>query len=244
MGLKAVVDNLDGLEESVSSLYVERNGKFWLDVDPVGGVELDDVSKLKNSLSAARAERDEAKTKLKPFSKIEDPEAALEALEKVKDMADWDPDKEVAEKVKAREAQLIKAHEADLAKANKRGENAEGQLKDVLVKNAAMEAIQAAGGKIKLLLPHVLQSVRMKQNDNGVYITEVVGEDGLQRIGDSQGNPITIPQFVDELKGSEDFDSAFNGTGSSGSGAGGEGRKQTTTTEKKTEADEAGFVTL
>jgi hypothetical protein len=47
----------------------------------------------------------------------------------------------------------------------------------------------------------------------------VVDGKGNPRIGDAQGNPMTIKQLVDELKQDPDFARNFEGSGSSGGGA-------------------------
>ncbi|GAG17847.1 unnamed protein product, partial [marine sediment metagenome] len=89
--------------------------------------------------------------------------------------------------------------------------------KNVLVKNACIEALNSAGGKAKLMLPVMERLVRMRK-DGEAYLAEVVNEKGEPRVGDSQGNPMTIPQFVEELKGMDDYSPAFDGSGSTGSG--------------------------
>ena len=55
MALELNVDTLDGLDDSVKGLYVERDGKFQLDVN---GIE--DVSGLKSALEHERTSRKKA----------------------------------------------------------------------------------------------------------------------------------------------------------------------------------------
>jgi hypothetical protein len=81
------------------------------------------------------------------------------------------------------------------------------------------KAIAEYEGSVDLLLPHVLQQTRMRMTDNGSFIAEVVDREGSPRIGDSQGNPMTIPQLVEEMKSSDSFARAFNSSGATGSGA-------------------------
>jgi len=246
MALKLVLESLDGLSEDIAAEYVEKNGKFNLDTIAANGLAVEDVSGLKSALEKERETGRKTIAKLKAFEGIDDPKAAKEALVKVEEMANWDPDKEVAEKMKARESQLIAANKKETAKITARVDSAEGQLKKVLVENAAVTALTDAGGRVKVMLPHVMQQVRMRESD-GQFIAEVIDDQGTPRVGDAQGNPMTIPQLVAEMKGNETFGVAFDGTGSTGTGAGGE---QTRTGKppqggKKTvQADAGGIIVV
>ena len=57
----------------------------------------------------------------------------------------------------------------------------------------------------------------MRQNDAGQFVVEVIDGDGNQRI-DAQGNPMTIPQLVDEMRASETFSRAFEASACSRDG--------------------------
>ncbi len=95
----------------------------------------------------------------------------------------------------------------------------------------ATSALADAKGSPKVLLPHIKANVRVMLEE-GNYVARVVDERGNVRIGDAQGNPMTIAQFVAEMKQDPDFARNFEGTGSSGGGAtkstaGGGGNRQT-----------------
>ena len=220
MALKLVLDSLDGVAEDVAKEYEEKDGKFVLQTEAAGGLAVEDVTGLKNALSAERKSVTDLKKALKSFDGIEDPKAALKAIKKVEEMADWDPDKATAERVEALKAQLVKAHQAELKAANDKAERMESQLKGVLVESAAIDALTKEGGRVGLMLPHVLNRVTMREAD-GKYIAEVLDENGNPAIGDGQGNPMTIPQLVTSMKGTDDYAAAFDGTGQSGTGADG-----------------------
>lgn len=221
MALKARLESLEGLSEQVAAEYVEQEDKtFLLNVEATGSMELSDTTGLKSALGKERAAAKAALEKLQKFADL-DPKAAQEALAKVKEMADWNPEKEVAEKVKAREAQLIGRHEAEKAEMLKATKEMESQLEHNLITAVLTDAITAAGGSPKLLLPHLRQYVHMRKVDGGKYIAEVIDGEGNQRIGDSAGNPMLMTQLVEENKNDSDFAGGYKGTGSSGSGAGG-----------------------
>jgi hypothetical protein len=218
MALRLVLDDLDGLPDDVAKEYVERDGKFYLDWVEADGLRVEDVGGLKTALEKERQLARESVARLKKYEGIDDPAAARDALRKVGEMADWDPDKEVSERMKAREKQLLEQHQRDTRVLEDKLENAESQLERNLIIAAATEALQKAGGRIHLMLPHVLGNVRMRRTDEGAYLAEVVDEGGTPRVGDSAGNPMTIPQLVEEMRGRDEFTAGFDGTGQSGTG--------------------------
>lgn len=84
MKLKAVLESLDGLDDTLKGLYTERNGKFYIDAE---GVEFEeDVKALKNALQRERDGKKSLTEQLKAFEGIGDPEKALEALNKLNKM--------------------------------------------------------------------------------------------------------------------------------------------------------------
>ncbi len=226
MALVAMLDSVDALSEELRKEYKKRDdGKWVLEVTPVGGLELSDTAGLKTALGKERANAKTAAEKLVAFGEL-DPAAAKAALAKVKEMADWDPEKKVAEKVQAREKQLIEKHEAAVAALEKERDSVSTELQRNLITNTAITALQSAKGSVKLLLPHVERQAKMRRTETGQFAVDVIGADGNPRVGDSAGNPMTIAQLVEELKGSKDFAAAFEGAGATGSGtAGGGGTK-------------------
>jgi hypothetical protein len=243
MALKLIVDTLDGMPEDVAKEYVEKEGKFHLDTISVDGLAVEDVSALKGALEKERKAARDLSAKVKSFEGL-DPEAARDALKRIEELGD---DAEIQKKIeagmKSREAQLLKKHEQELKTASDRSGHLERQLKEILVDAAVTEALAAAGGRAKLLLPHVRTQVRMRETEDGRFLAEVVDEDGNPRVGDGQGSPMTIPQLVEELKGSSDFQAAFDGTGNTGTGKEGGGR-DAGGSGGKSEHEDAGFEIL
>lgn len=80
MGIKAVLENIDGLEESLAALYVKNDetGKYTLDVE--GGIP--DVTALVKALGNERDSVKDYKNKIKQYDGI-DPVKAREALDKI-----------------------------------------------------------------------------------------------------------------------------------------------------------------
>lgn len=222
--LRAILESVEELSEVLRKEYTEQTsgpltGKFLLDVEAVGGVELRDTEALKGALGRERENARLAAEKLKQFDDL-DPIQAREALKKVDEMRDWNPEQKLQEGIKAREAQLLTKHSESLSTKQVEVDGLTSQLEKVLIINAATLAISAQKGNPKLLLPHVLAQTRMRKSDNGQFIVDVIGDDGIARVGDASGGAMSIPQLIEEMKGQDDFSVAFAGSGASGSGAG------------------------
>jgi hypothetical protein len=246
MGLKAYLETLDQLPEALKEFYVEKDGKFILDAE---GVE--DVSGLKSALSKERTARATAETKLnaseakvRAFTEagITDPVQTAESLKKLAELSSFDPNKE-AEKIAetkylAREKQLIQKHQAEVDGAIKKAEKVFVQLKTVMVDAVATKAIADAKGAVELLLPHIQNRARLRE-DGERFFVEVLDEAGNPKIGDSSGNLQTIDQLVAEMKASSVFGRAFEASGASGSGGPGDGGRPKGSTSSKTMTREA-----
>jgi hypothetical protein len=221
MPLKAVVDDVTSLPETQRSLYVERDGKHFLDVEGVDGYSLEDVSGLKTTFGKEMAKRKQFETELKRFKDI-DPDKAREALATLESLGDLDQikdvDKVVAERFKIRERQLREQYDPQLAdrdgKINRLTKNIEGLLIDA----AASQALAEAKGSVELLLPHVQRNTRVRETENGGHVVEVIDKDGNARIANSKGDLMTIKDLVQEMRKSEAFGRAFDGSGQSGGG--------------------------
>lgn len=81
------------------------------------------------------------------------------------------------------------------------------ELEAMLAASEARLAIQAAGGSAKLLLPVVLPQLAVRREGGRVRIA-VVGEDGRERVANT-GAPLTVAQFVLELKQDKELAGAF-----------------------------------
>jgi hypothetical protein len=218
--LKPFYEKKEDIPENLQDFYVEQqDGKFWLDSD---GFE--DVGGLKTALSKERQAAREAATALKAFKDagIDDPTQVTDLVARLEELSKLDPSKEadkiVKEKVEALKKQLLTEHQKDLQKHIKENEELSAQLSKVLIDASALSAISEAKGAPELLLPIIHQRTRMRRNEQGVFVAEVLDATGTPRIGDSNGNPMTVKQLVDELRGSDIFGRAFEGNDQRGTG--------------------------
>jgi hypothetical protein len=97
MGLKAVIDSIDGLPEPVAELYVQSGDKFVLDIDDVDSHPT--VSGLSNTVKAVRTEKKDLE---KNFQELQAKIAGID-LDKIKDVDLDDYANQVAELKKLRD---------------------------------------------------------------------------------------------------------------------------------------------
>lgn len=222
MAIKSILDNLEGVEESHKPLYKESNGKYILDVEPVGGYALEDVSGLKNALQSERATRQKEAQRLKAFGD-KDPEAvraALEELESLKGQT-GDLDSKAAALAESKVKQIVEKHQRELATFGETHKTLRSKLETVMVDQNLASAIRGAGGDestVRVLMPHLKGQVRLREID-GDYVPEVIDPStGHARIGDSQGSLMNLSQLVGEFKNDPVFSGTFPGSGRSGGG--------------------------
>lgn len=221
MALKAILDNLDGVDESVASLYTESNGRYFLNVEPVDGFALEDIGGLKSSLAKERKNARDANAKLQRFGDI-DPEIAQDAVSMVGDMDNWTSDDKVREQIASREKQLTTKFAKELENMNSELATVRSQLENQLIHNTAMEALSEYGGNSQLLMPHIKAQTKLELID-GKYVAQVIDENGAPRVSMKQGSmdSMTVQELVSSMRDSETFAPAFAGSGATGSGTSG-----------------------
>lgn len=212
-----------------------KDGSFILDVTPTDGLALENVTGLKKTVETLRVSQKDLTNSVKAgetalaaekakFTGI-DPEQAREAIGKIDDIKNWDGEKKIAEAVKSVETkhtqmleELNKKHKEVVTGLEATVTSTQGQLHEEIVTSKITRAIHEADGNVELLLPHVKSQVRMAKNSDGKFIPEVTYANGTPRIGDNEGNPMTVSQLVAEMKDKDTFASAFKGVNSTGSG--------------------------
>ena len=217
--LKTRVESLEAVPEAYRGAYEEQDGKYVLNTEADGDFELIDSSPLKGKLSTLRKRADDLQGRLGELDKFEglDPDAAREALEKVKnwDGENLDFNEEMQRKLKSQKDQMAAKFQEELGKASARSEKLTGKLTRTLVDNAAIIAIKELEGDAELLLPHVRSRVHViEENDDfKPVVLDELGEPAY----DGEGNNVSIKSYVKGLQ--KKFPGAFKGAGSTGSGS-------------------------
>ncbi len=217
MALKAMLTTLDGVPEAMKGLYVERDGKFYLDVDQESAEEAF-AGGLKRNRDQALREAREAKAKLAAYDGIDPVEhqrlkdAAAEA-ERKKATAEGD--------FKALERQMAEKHQQEIgAKDGKIGKLTTALERRLKEANLAT-ALNKAGVRPEFADLLQLKGVRfiaVKETEDD-FEPIVVQDDGkTPRILDGQGTAMNVDQLVEKVLKVQ-YPDAFTGTGSSGGGA-------------------------
>ena len=203
--LKFQLDTLDGVDESVKTMYTEKDGKFFLAVD--GLPQQEDVSGLKSKVEELLGEKKAAETARKQ-AEAQALQAHEEALKKSGDVEGME--KSWSTKFSAREAELTAQLENQTA-------SLQGQIRDLTVGRTATEIATtlAVPGSAKALLPHIESrlSVEIREGKPTVVVLDQSGK--------------LSAATLDELKAEFTSDPAFGPliAGSRASGGGAEGHR-------------------
>lgn len=205
MALKFQVDSLEGVDESVKALYVEKDGKFVLGIE--GLPQPEDVSGLKAQMATLLSEAKEAKRLKKEaedLAQAEREEAArksgnVEELEK-----SW------LEKYNRREAELNGMLESERGTLS-------NQIRDLTVGRTATDIASslAIPGSAEALLPHIERRLSVEQRD-GKPVVVVLDKEGKLSAS-------TLDELKAEFANNAAFAPLIAGSKASGGGAGGAG---------------------
>ncbi len=206
MTLKFQLDSLEGVDESIQALYVEKDGKFVLGIE--GLPQPEDVSGLKSKVQELLDEKkaEAEKRKAAEDQARMDREEALRKSGNVEEL-----EKSWSEKYARREAELT----GQLESTNS---TLQGQIRDLTVGRTATEIATtlAIPGSAKALLPHIERRLSVEQRDGKptVVVLDAAGK--------------LSAATLDELKAEFTNDPAFGpliaGSKASGGGAGGAGK--------------------
>lgn len=240
MGILIVADSAEDLPEGLrASAKQTENGKYQVTALPEGwGVE--NVKGLRNSLGSERSVRKLLSDKLSEFGwklseagdkwtneglSPSDARGAVEAVASGKVKSS----KEI-EDYKAEIAKAAEAREKGLSAARDRYRQ---QLERELVEKAAIAAISKHGGakSLRVLMPLVKDAAKVEESADGSLRVVLYGEDGKQRFSvksGAAGAPMDLDEWVEELRGTQDFKPLFEAKQAGGSGSssqsGGTGR--------------------
>lgn len=211
MTLKAVVDSLDGVDQSIRSFYKpgegELEGKHVLQVESAEGLQLAPVTKLQNALQSARQERDQLKGQMKQFVDeegnpldISQMRNAIEELEKLKKSGDGSEKlKQLEESLKqqyaTREQTLAEKHKKESEQHQQLIGDLKTQLQARMLESDASKAISEHGGIPEVLMPHIQAHVKSE---------EVDGPDGKKQLRFSVVDPATGAKRFSTRPGSSD----------------------------------------
>lgn len=228
--LKAIVTDINTVDEAHRPFYVEKDGKHVLNVTPVDGFELDDVKGLKSALGAERNIKAQLEAKLKPYEGL-DASASRQAMEALAAFGELTPAKakeavETAARLSAidpkNEAERLAAEKITQATTTLQGQFGvrEKELTDQIA------ALQAAGKGLTeqletLMVGNAIKSELATLNPvddardalellasksirtsvkDGKIVVEVLDAAGNPRIKDHHMTPFTVADLLAEIK--------------------------------------------
>ena len=237
MVMKAIVSDINSVDESLRSHYKEVNGRHVLDVEPAevkgdNGTSsyyaLEDTHGLRSALQKERATARTAQSALDKFADLDAStvRGSLAELETLRGQ-NGDLEEKAATLAQGKIDQLVTKHQTDLDASTQSNTKLRGTVEDLMIDRSLAEAIRKNGGDegtVTLLMPHIKGQVALREVGDSLY-TEVVDKTTKEpRIGDSTGAPMSLEQLVVEFRNSETFSSAFPGTGNTGGGTGSSGK--------------------
>lgn len=196
--LKYELENLDGVEESVKSLYEEKDGKYVLKIEGIPQPQQHSDEGLRKKVDELLAEKKAEQQKRKEAEE----QAALEHARKKGDIDALE--KSWGEKFTARETELLNEKKS-----------LEAQVYKLTVGSKATElaAKLAVPGSDSVLLPHISNRLQVETVDGEIKI----------RVLDLQGKPsaLSIEDLEKEFRANEAFKPLIRASNASGSGASG-----------------------
>jgi hypothetical protein len=234
MSLKREVGKLEEVDEKHRDLYVERNGKFYLDAE--------DANDLTSALEKERKARRDAEKAAKDFKDKYgdlDADAAREALalkqeleeKKLKDAGEFD------KALEARVSKMREDHKKEREKLEGEVKTKDSRLSELLIDSALRDiALKPEIGVLPKAISTVVKLAKdvWKLDKDG----KPVAMSGTEQIYGKDGGPITMAEWVSNLKTDHDYlfgqpsgGGAAN-TGNTGTGSAGKKRSQMSTKEK------------
>jgi hypothetical protein len=205
MTLKFQLDSLEGVDESIQTMYVEKGGKYVLNIE--GLPQPEDVSGLKSKVQELLDEKkaaDKARKDAEEQARLDREEAArksgnVEELER-----SW------SEKYARREAELNGMLESERGTLST-------QIRDLTVGRTATDIASslAIPGSAEALLPHIERRLSVEQRD-GKPVVVVLDKQGKL-------SAATLDELKAEFANNTAFAPLIAGSKASGGGASGAG---------------------
>ncbi len=212
---KTMIEERDARKSSEKSLKEFKKQLDGLDLDSLKDIDLDEY---KNNLVDLEKFKKEQTTKNK--KKLKDKEEWEKLEKQLQDQNKLDIDNVHDSYTKKIDSYKTKLEEVTSTKDKELGSmltSLESYLKDKEI----ISALAEAKGNVPVLMPHVSKFVKVVKDSTGDFASRVIDAAGTTRITDT-GSPMTISDFVTELKEKPEFkgDGLFaKDTQSGGSGA-------------------------
>lgn len=223
---------LEALKTKGAERTAEENTEFEVLLTKALEAEQNTEQQLKYSEAYVKQLRDEAAKARIKAKQLEEEKAKYDGVD-LEELNNWKKEREEAEKRKMEEKgefskmreQLIELHKSDLAKVQSavveketRISTLESELnKTILANEVSNAAAVAKAWNPRLVEMVVMQNARIDILENGQRVVRVLDPDGSIKIDVKSGQPMTIPQYIERMKNSDEYASLFAGARVGGS---------------------------
>jgi len=239
MALKAFYSTQDEVPEALREQYVEAKvgdkSIFKLDVEQVGGWDLQDIAGLTSTVGRLK----EQTPRLKAFEDLSlsptDLRTTIDELATLRESggkSESERNTRLLQDIDGLKTGRDKGITDATAPLQTRVDALVNQLENILVHTALTESIAKAGGgeALELLRPALARFVQTSTDDDTNEMRAlVIDDEGHPRIGGDL-LPFTFDALVDEKKQLPAFAPAFVGSGQSGRGTDGDGERKNQST--------------
>lgn len=210
MGLKYVIDKLEDVAEASRGLYVQRDGKFYLDVD--GVVPKERVDEFRNNNIELQKQLDKYKN-IDPtkYAELKQIQQEIEEGKLIKEG-------KLEEVVNLRVGNMKTTYEGQLNDANTALANANRQLETLMIDNVVRAEATKAGVVATAVDDVILRAKTTYVIEKGVPVPKANGEVVYGKDGKT---PMPISEWMTGLRGTAGH--LFQGSTGSGAGGGGKG---------------------
>lgn len=210
--LKNTLSSLEEIDESLHGAYVPGEDGSG---NTVYLLQTEDNVGLKTALDRERSNAQTLAAKLESFKKANVTVERFRQLESENRVL-RDQSQKGSSDLEAVKSEMATHYDEKISELQANRDILLRALNDHVVVNSARQAIMQEKGNPHLLTDIVCKSLKMKEMPNGQFVAVVVNADGQERMGDMHGNPMTVEQFVRELKKKDEYATAFAGKKISG----------------------------
>lgn len=238
--LPAIVNSADDIPSGMQDHYTQQDdGTFLLEVQPIQGHALEDVTGLKRSLDSEQTRFNRAHsflTKVLGFewnaekSRYEGDDFDLDDLrqaqKRLEELEKIDPAKEADKLAEEKARQMAQSMERKLKREQEAIREERDalltQLEQEMITREATQAIAGANGSVDLLLPLVEREAYLERGEDGSMRVLLKDPKGGHRLTMEKGEtgPMTLTERIQELSADPTFKRAFDGINRSGGGTG------------------------
>ena len=218
MALKAKIKDLSEVGEAEQALYKKTEDGYVVEIEPVDGFDLQNISSLKNALTVLKGENEQVKTTLKSFGEL-DPKEVLKKLDRYEQLKDMNPEKIKKELMIDARNELDNEYKTKLSGMNDQMDKLKSSIKKA-ARNEILSLIAKEGGTPEFAQSYI-ESITDVEIKDGNYKLKFLQENGQDRFTfDDKNNPIpyTAEHLIKDLKEHKTFGKMFPTPSNSGAG--------------------------